>query len=89
MNIEYEFKGNTIMQAEMTVELERKKYRLIRAIISDTDFVRVSKIENLYNLEPCSFTMDEVRASVIQRKNKFESGKTNTVSHDSIKRHIV
>jgi len=77
------------MQAEMTVELERKKYKLIRAIINDTDFVRVSRIENLYNQEPCTFTMDEVRASVIQRKKKFESGKTNTVSHDNIKRHIV
>ena len=59
------------MQTEMTVELERKKYKLIRAIINDTDAVRVSKIENLYNLEPCTFTMDEARASVIQRKNKF------------------
>ena len=77
------------MQAEMTVELERKKYKLIRAIINDTDFVRVSSIENLYNLEPCTFTMDEVKASVIQRKKKFESGQTKTVPHDSIKRHIV
>ena len=86
---ENEFKENIIMQAEMTVELERKKYRLIRAIISDTDAVRVSTIENLYNLEPCTFTMDEVRASVLQRKKKFETGKTNLIPHDSIKKHIV
>ena len=77
------------MQAEMTVEFEKKKYRLIRSIINDTDAVWVSRIENLYNLEPCVYSMDEVKESVIQRKNKFESGQTNLIPHDSIKRHIV
>ena len=77
------------MQTEMTVELERKKYRLIRAIIGDTDNSRVSKIEKLYNLEPCTFTMEEIRASVMQRKNKFDAGNINLIPHDSIKKHIV
>ena len=77
------------MQAEMTLDLERKKYRLIRAIIGDTDNSRVAIIEKLYNLEPCTFTMEEIRASVIQRKNNFDSGSINLIPHDSIKKHIV
>jgi hypothetical protein len=77
------------MQAEMTIDLERKKYRLIRAIIGDTDNIRVLTIEKLYNLEPCTFTMEEMRTSVIQRKNNFETGKNNLIPHDSIKKLSV
>ena len=77
------------MQAEMTVDLERKKYRLIRAIIGDTDNNRVSTIEKLYNLEPCIFTVEEIRASVIHRKNQFDAGNINLIPHDNIKKHII
>ena len=66
--------------------LERRKYRLIRAIISDTDDNRISGIEALYYPEPCVYADEEMRASVIQRKKDFEAGKIDLIPHEQIKR---
>jgi hypothetical protein len=69
--------------------LESTKYRLISSIIGDTDKNRVLEIERLYNQEPCVYSNDEMRASVIQRKKDFESGKINAIPHEQLKRRLV
>jgi len=69
--------------------LERKKYHLISAIISDTDEDRVFEIERMYNPEPYSLSDEEMRASVIQRKRNFDTGKIMAIPHEQIKRRLV
>jgi len=72
----------------MTV-LEKKKYNVIRAIMNDTDTRRVTEIERLYNPEPCIYTAEELRASVMQRTQDFYDGKTELIPHDQMKRKVV
>ena len=72
----------------MTV-LEKKKYNVIRAIMSDTNTERVTEIERLYNPEPCIYTSEELRASVMQRTQDFYDGKMELIPHDQIKRKVV
>ena len=72
----------------MTV-LEKKKYKLIRAIMNDTDGKRVAEIERLYEPEPCIYSTEELRASVMQRTNDFHNGKMKLIPHDQIKRKTV
>jgi len=69
--------------------LESKKYRLISAIISDTDEDRVYEIERLYNSEPRSYSSEEMRSSVIQRKKDFDAGKIFAIPHEQIKRRSI
>ena len=72
----------------MTV-LEKRKYNIICAIMNDTDSKRVTEIERLYNSEPCTYTVEELRASVMQRTQDFYDGKMKLISHDQMKRKIV
>ena len=72
----------------MTV-LETKKYRLISAIIGDTDENRVLEIERLYDCEPCAYSDEELRVSVIQRRKDYENGKIFLIPHEQIKRRSV
>ena len=72
----------------MTV-LEKKKYKVIRAIMNDTDPRRVTEIERLYNPEPCTYTTEELRASVMRRTQDFYDGKMELIPHDQMKRKIV
>ena len=72
----------------MTV-LEKKKYKLIRAIMNDMDRKRVSEIERLYEAEPCMFSSEELRTSVTQRTNDYYAGKMELIPHDEIKRKII
>ena len=72
----------------MTV-LEKKKYKIIRAIMNDTDTRRVTEIERLYNPEPCIYTDEELRTSVMQRTQNFYNGKMELISHDQMKRKVV
>jgi len=72
----------------MTV-LEKKKYNVIRAIMNDTDSRRVTEIERLYNPEPCKYTTEELRASVMQRTQDFYDGKMELIPHDQMKRKVV
>ena len=66
----------------MTV-LERKKYRLIRSIMDDTDVKRVAEIERLYSTqEPCMYTIDEIKASLPKRIKDIEDGKG--IPHDVV-----
>jgi hypothetical protein len=69
--------------------LEKKKYRLISAIIADTDSRRVSEVERLYSPEPCVYTDDELRTSVFRRMADFESGSVVPIPHEQIKRRTV
>jgi hypothetical protein len=69
--------------------LERKKYRLISAIIGDTDRKRVLEVERLYSPEPCAYSDDDLRASVYRRMKDFEDGNVTPISHEQIKRHTV
>ena len=72
----------------MTV-LEKKKYNVIRAIMNDTDSGRVTEIERLYNPEPCIYTEEELRTSVMQRTQDFYDGKMKLIPHDQMKRKVV
>lgn len=69
--------------------LEKKKYNVIRSIISDTNTRRVAEIERLYNPQPCIYTADELRASVIQRTQDFYDKKMELIPHEQIKRKTV
>ena len=72
----------------MTI-IEKKKYKLIRAIMNDTDRKRVLEIERLYEPEPCMYTAEEFRESVTQRTNDFYAGKMELIPHDEIKRKVI
>jgi len=72
----------------MTV-LEKKKYNVIRAVMNDTDSRRVAEIERLYNPEPCTYTTEELRASVMQRTQDFYDGKMELIPHDQMKRKVI
>jgi len=67
----------------MTV-LEKKKYNVIRAIMNDTDSERITEIEQLYSSEPCTYTTEELRESVMQRTQDFYDGKMELIPHDQI-----
>ena len=69
----------------MTV-LEKKKYKVIRAIMNDTDRNRVTEIERLYDSAPCVLTAEELQESVARRTNDFYNGKMELIAHDQIKR---
>lgn len=72
----------------MTV-LEKRKYNVIRAIMNDTDTKRVIEIERLYNPEPCTYTVEELRTSVMQRTQDFYNGKMELIPHDQMKRKVI
>ena len=69
--------------------LESKKLRLISAIISDSDESRVLKIERLYSSMPCAYSDEQMRESVIRRKEDYKNGKIFIVPHDHIKRRVI
>ena len=69
--------------------LESAKYRLIIAIIGDTDEDRVLEMERMYNLEPCIYSNEEMQASVIQRKRDFDTGKIVAIPHERLKKRLV
>ena len=69
----------------MTV-LERKKFKVIHAVINDTDSRRVTAIERLYEPEPCTYTAEKLRSSVHQRTENFYSGKMELIPHDELKK---
>ena len=72
----------------MTV-LEKKKYKIIRAILNDTDRKRVLNIERLYSSEPCIYTTEELQTSVINRTNDFYAGKMELIPHDELQRKVI
>jgi len=72
----------------MTV-LEKKKYKVIRAIMNDTNSSRVTEIERLYEPEPCTYTDAEIRTNVMQRTKDFYAGKMELIPHDQIQRKEV
>ena len=78
-----------ILNCNQMETLERKKYRLISAIIGDTDRRRVSEVERLYNPEPCVYSDEELRTSVFQRMKDFEDGNVVPIPHEQIKRRVV
>ncbi len=71
----------------MTV-LERKKFRLIKAIINDTDEERLSEMEKVYKSlkkklpEPCMYTIEEIRESLPEIEKEFAEGKG--ISHEEV-----
>ena len=75
-----------ILNCNQMETLERKKFRVISAIIGDTDHKRVSEIEHLYSPQPCVYSDAELRASVFKRMADFESGNVIPIPHEQIKR---
>ena len=69
--------------------LEKKKYRLISAIVGDTDSRRISEVERLYRPAPCVYSDDELLANVSLRMADFETGNTVPIPHEQIKRRTV
>ena len=62
--------------------LEQKKYKLIHAIITDTDENRVAEIERLYkklekdlSKEPCMYSIDEIKNGLPERLKDLADGK--------------
>ena len=46
--------------------------------------------ERLYNsAEPCMYSNEEIRASVMQRKKDFDSGKIYAIPHEQLKRRLA
>ena len=68
----------------MTV-LERRKYKLIRAILNDTDLKRLKQIEKLYFDEnPLSYSVEELRESIDDFEKRFISGNFEGIPHDEV-----
>ena len=42
--------------------------------------------EHLYSAEPCIYSSEEMRASVMQRKKDFDSGRSYAIPHEQLKR---
>jgi 4'-phosphopantetheinyl transferase EntD len=42
--------------------------------------------ERLYSAEPCIYSSEEMRASVMQRKKDFDSGRSCAIPHEQLKR---
>ncbi len=72
----------------MTV-LEQKKFRLIRAIMNDTDADRVSRIERLYDENPLLYSAEELNESLCQIEKDFENGKMKSYSSTQMRKHAV
>jgi hypothetical protein len=69
--------------------LENRKYSLISAIIDDANEDRVFEIERLYSNEPCVYSDDELKATVLQRWKDYKNGKIIGIPHEQIKRRVV
>ncbi len=72
----------------MTV-LERKKFeqrkiRLSRAIMNDLDENRVSQIEKLYDVNPLSYSVKELRKSIDEFEKRYISGNFKGIPHDEV-----
>jgi len=68
----------------MTV-LERKRKRLIHAIMHDTDEKRMLQIEKLYFDEsPLCYSVDELRESIDDFEERYFSGKFEGIPHDEV-----
>jgi hypothetical protein len=61
------------------IVLEKKRYK-------DSTARRVTKIVQLSNHQPCIYTTDELRASVMQRTQDFLDGKMELISHEQIRK---
>ncbi len=78
----------------MTV-LEKKKFRLIRAIINDTDEKRVAEIEKIYKKlskqEKLSFmcSLDELRECLDLQEKDLAEGKIELIPHEQLKRKAI
>ncbi len=79
----------------MTV-LERKKSKLIRAIMDDTDENRISEMERVYRRlrkqqsEPCVYSVKEMNESLCKIEQDFATGKIAGYTSDQMrKRHVV
>lgn len=80
----------------MTV-LERKA-KFISAILTDSDEERFVEMEKFYKslkkrkLEedaPCMYTIEEVRARVLQQMKDLKAGKLEFIPHEQIERKII
>ena len=73
----------------MTV-LERRKYKLIRAILNDTDLKRLKQIEKLYFDEnPLSYSVEELNESLRQIEKDLENGTMKFYTSEQLRRHVV
>jgi len=68
----------------MTV-LERKRKRLIHAIMNDTDLKRMSQVEKLYFDEsPLCYSVEELRERVQEFEDEYISGNFKGIPHEEI-----
>ena len=68
----------------MTV-LERKRKRLVHAIMNDTDIERITLVEKLYFSEnPLCYSVEELRERVQEFENEYISGNFKGIPHDEI-----
>ena len=73
--------------SEMQVSL--LKYRLISAIIEDTDESRVLEVERLYNQSSYLYSDDEMRKNVMQHKKDYDDEIIISEEHKQIVRERI
>ena len=65
--------------------LERKRKRLVHAIMNDTNMKRMSQIEKLYFDEsPLCYSVEELQEKVQEFENEYISGKFVSIPHEEI-----
>ena len=74
----------------MTV-LEQRKYRLIRAIMEDTNESRVLEIEEVYynNNNPLLYSLDELNERIQQFEQDEADGKMKYYTSEQLRKHVV
>ena len=74
----------------MTV-LEQNKYRLIRAIINDTNESRVLEIEELYysNNNPLLYSAEELNERIKQFEQDEANGNIKYYTTEELRKHVI
>ncbi len=65
-------------------KFEQRKIRLSRAIMNDVDENRVLQIEKLYDVNPLSYSVEELRERVREFEEEYMSGNFKGIPHDEV-----
>ena len=72
----------------MTV-LEQTKYRLIRAIIDDTDEKRIKELTKYYDDNPLLYSADELNKRIQQFEKEQAAGKVKYYTSEQLRKYAV
>ncbi len=65
-------------------KFEQRKIRLSRAIMNDVDENRVLQIEKLYDVNPLSYSVEELRERIREFEEEYMSGNFKGIPHDEV-----